>query len=556
MNPQLQRMVQQAIQAFQGGHFDRADLILQEVLQNDINSAYSIFELGITYAKANKLIEALAVFNCLLPYKKDDVWIQYNLGLIHSFQSRHNLALEAYDLALQIEPNNAEVLVNKGLTCIDIKNYELGLEVLEKAIKLKPDIPEAWSNKGIALSNLNLNHEALKAYEEAIRLNPNYHVAWSNKSIPLNKLKLYSEALFACDKAIALNPDYAQAFYNKAIALHELKRIDEAIAHYDRALSLKPDYHEASLNKSHSLLLQGDFENGLSLYESRWASENVSEIAGRRLFDKTTWLGVESLQGKTILVYGEQGLGDIIQFCRYIEKISNLGAKVILEVPQSLARLMEGLKGVSQLIIEGQKLPAFDYQCPLLSLPLAFNTNISSIPGNVPYLKANIDNVLKVSLKLGEKKRKRIGLVWSSVSAFRDDSKRSLKLEEFVKALALERFEYVCLQKELKECDKKLFKTYRNIKFYGDEINDFQDTAALIENLDLVISTCTSVAHLAGALGKETWLLLSFVPDWRWLLDRDDSPWYPSMKLYRQTSIGDWSSVLDRVKLDLGSSLS
>jgi tetratricopeptide (TPR) repeat protein len=556
MNPQLQGMVQQAIQAFQGGNFDGADLILHEVLQNDINSADSIFELGITYAKTNKLIEASAVFNCLLPYKKDDVWILYNLGLIHSLQSNHRLALEAYDLALQIEPNNAEVLVNKGLTCIDIKNYELALEVLEKAIQLRPDIPEAWSNKGVAQSNLNLNHEALKAYEEAIRLNPNYHVAWSNKSIPLNKLKLHTEALFACDKAIALNPDYAQAFYNKAIALHELKRIDEAIANYDKALSLKPDYHEASLNKSHSLLLQGDFENGLSLYESRWTSEKMSEIAGRRLFDKTTWHGVESLQGKTILVYGEQGFGDVIQFCRYIEKIANLGAKVILEVPQSLAGLLEGLKGVSQLIIEGQKLPAFDYQCPLLSLPLVFNTNISSIPGNIPYLKANTDKVLKVSLKLGAKKRKRIGLVWSSVSAFRDDSKRSLKLEKFVKALPLEGFEYVCLQKELKECDKELFKTYRNIKFYGDEINDFQDTAALIENLDLVISTCTSVAHLAGALGKETWLLLSFVPDWRWLLDRDDSPWYPSMKLYRQTSIGDWNSVLDRVKLDLDNSLS
>jgi protein O-GlcNAc transferase len=267
MNPQLQLMLQLAIQAFQGGNFDRADLILQEVLQNDINSADSIFELGITYAKANKLIEASAVFNCLLPYKKGDVRILYNLGLIHSFQSNHHLALEAYDLALQIEPNNAEVLVNKGSTCNDIKNYELALEVLEKAIQLRPDIPEAWSNKGVAQSNLNLYHEALKAYEEAIRLNPNYHVAWSNKSTPLNKLKLHTEALFACDKAIALNPDYAEALYNKANTLHELKRFDEAIAHYDKALSLQPDYHEVWVNKGATLHELKRFDEAIAHYD-------------------------------------------------------------------------------------------------------------------------------------------------------------------------------------------------------------------------------------------------------------------------------------------------
>jgi hypothetical protein len=214
---------------------------------------------------------------------------------------------------------------------------------------------------------------------------------------------------------------------------------------------------------------------------------------------------------------------------------------------------MENLEGVSRTVVKGEDLPHFDYQCPLMSLPLALNIRIYSIPMNVPYVAVNPSKVAEWGSRLGEKRKKRIGLVWSSVSNFKDDSKRSLTIAEFAKALPQEGFEYICLQKELKDCDKNLFEANKNIRFFGDELGDYSDTAALIENLDLVISTCTSVPHLSGALGKETWILLPHVPDWRWLLDREDSPWYPSMKLYRQTSIGNWNSVLDRVKSDLSS---
>ena len=299
------------------------------------------------------------------------------------------------------------------------------------------------------------------------------------------------------------------------------------------------------------MLIQGDFENGFSLYESRWLSYKASEAAGRRSFEKPTWLGKESLEGKTILLYGEQGLGDFIQFCRYVKLVTGLGAKVILEVPKSLASLMENLEGVSRLVIKGQELPAFDYQCPLLSLPISLNTSISSIPGYIPYLAVHPNRVAEWSLRLGEKRKKRIGLVWSSMSNFKDDSKRSLMLFDLIKALPSERFEYICLQKELKDCDKECFENYKNIRFFGDELIDFSDTAALIENIDLVISTCTSIPHLSGALGKETWLLLSYVPDWRWLLGRDDSPWYPSIRLYRQEAAGKWDEPLKKVSADL-----
>jgi tetratricopeptide (TPR) repeat protein len=654
MNPQLQAVLQQVIQAFQGGNFDAADLFLQEVLQNDINSADTIFELGIAYARVNRFMEASAVFNCLQPYKKDDVRIPYNLGLIYSLKGEHQLALAAYDLALKIKPDDIDTLVNKGSTCNDIKNYTLALEVLDRAIQLTPDIPESWSNKGIALNNLNLYLESINAYNEAVKLAPNYHEAWSNKSVPLNKLRRFLEASEACDKALSLKPDYAEAWSNKGVTLNELKRFDEAIAHYDKALSLKPDYveawsnkgvtlnelkrfdeaiahydkalslkpdyaeawsnkgvtlnelkrfdeaithydkalslkpdyaeawsnkgvtlnelkrfdeaithydkalslkpdyHQASWNKGLSLLLQGDFENGLPLYESRWYPEKISAIAGKHLFEKPTWLGVESLKGKTILLYIEQGLGDFIQFCRYAKLVADLGAKVILEVPQPLAGLMKDLEGVSQLIVEGNELPFFDYQCPLLSLPLALKTNLSNIPNAIRYININVhqNKTLEWKTRLGPKLKPRVGLVWSGNPYHKNDHNRSLLLANVLPFLTSQ-FEYVSLQKEVREVDKLTLDSSPHILNFDSHLNDFVDTAALIENLDLVISVDTSVAHLSGALGKKIWILLPNVPDWRWLLDREDSPWYPSMKLYRQTSIGDWNSVLDRVKSDL-----
>ena len=282
MNPQLQLMLQQAIQAFQNGNFESADLILQEVLQKNINSADVVLELGIAYAKANRFIEASAIFCCLLLYRNNDVRIPYNLGLIRSLQGKHLLALEAYDAALKIQPNDVEVLINKGSVCNDIKDYISALEVLEKAIQIRSNIPEAWSNKGIALNNLNLYQDSINAYNEAIKLNSNYYEAWSNKSAPLNKLKLFPEALEACDKALSLRPDYAEGWCNKGVTLHELKRYGEALTHYDKALSLRPDYAEGWYNKglllnetARSLDSKICFEKALKqnpkFHKARWA---------------------------------------------------------------------------------------------------------------------------------------------------------------------------------------------------------------------------------------------------------------------------------------------
>ena len=480
---------------------------------------------------------------------------QLGFLLNKSLESLRNLNLESAELylkqALRLQSNNPHVLRLLGVIAAQRRQYSDALKFLNNSLKVLPKNALALSNLGNVFLDLKEYSNALDAYDKSIKIDPKYEEAWSNKGNVLYELKRFEEAIAHHDKALSLNSEYAEGWSNKGNVLHELKRLDEAIAHHDKALSLRPEYQDAYWNKSLCLLLQGNFENGLPIYESRWDSKIVSEIGGKRIFDEPTWLGVEPLQGKTILLYGEQGLGDFIQFCRYTKLVSDLGANVILEVPEALASLMENVEGVSQLFVKGAKLPFFDYQCPLLSLPLAFNTTISRIPAYPHYLTSHPNKVSEWKSKLGEKRTKRIGLVWSSMSSFKLDSKRSLMLKDFVKALPVDGFEYICLQKELKECDKEFFEAYGNIRFCGEELESFADTAALIENLDLVISSCTSIPHLSAALGKETWVLLSHVPDWRWLLDRSDSPWYPSVKLFRQPAIGDWDSVFDKVKFDL-----
>ena len=554
MNPQLQLILQQAIQAFQSGNFVSADLSLRRVLQIDSKNLPALHILGLIKASQSNYREAADYLARAARIHPNDASIQYNLAKALSDSGNDKDALAHHKKAVALAPNNPEAWLSYGKTASNLGRYEDALVWYGNALRLKPDYAEASLNKGATLKELERYEEAIAFAEQALSINPNLAEAWTNKGVALKALKRFDEAIAHYDKALSLKPDYHEAWTNKGVTLHELKRYDEAIAHYDTALSLKPEYHDASWNKSLCLLLQGDFENGLQLYESRWTSEKVSEIVGKRFFDGPAWLGAESLQDKTILLYGEQGLGDFIQFCRYVKLVADLGANVILEVPEALTGLMKGLDGISQLVIKGEALPFFDYQCPLLSLPLVFKTNLDTIPNPSRYINLNNypNKIMEWKAGLGSKLKPRVGLVWSGNPHHKNDHNRSILLRDILPFLP-NQFEYVSLQKEVREVDKLTLDSNPHILNFAGHLNDFLDTAALIDNLDLVISVDTSVAHLSAALGKETWVLLSHVPDWRWLLDREDSPWYPSMKLYRQTSIGNWNSVLDRVKSDLSS---
>jgi len=418
----------------------------------------------------------------------------------------------------------------------------------EEILKMQPEHYDALHLLGVIAGQTKNYQRAITLIDTAIRIQPNNAAFYANRGNVLQELKQLEAAVASYDKAIALKPNYAEAYANRGNALQELKQLEAAVASYDKAIALKPDLAEAYWSKSLALLLGGDFVDGWKLLEWRWSSEELKLT--KRNFPQPRWLGKESLAGKSVLLHSEQGLGDTIQFCRYTKLVSDSGARVILEVPKSLFGLLNTLSDVSDLVVRGSPLPAFDYHCPLLSLPFAFNTNLNSIPRATKYLSTDSIKLTHWTSKLGEKRKPRIGLAWSGRPEHKNDHNRSIVLAALIQHLPAD-YQYVSLQKEVRDIDKPVLESSTDILHFGNELDDFADTAALCELVDVVITVDTSVAHLGGALGKPTWVLLPFSPDWRWLLDRNDSPWYPSVKLYRQPNVGDWSSVFDKVKADI-----
>jgi tetratricopeptide (TPR) repeat protein len=350
-------------------------------------------------------------------------------------------------------------------------------------------------------------------------------------------------ALASYDRALTVRPDYAEALSNRGVTLQELKRFEEALASYDRALTVRPDYAEAHWNEALLRLLTGDFSRGWVKYEWRWEG---SLALPKRNFSPPLWLGADAIDGKAILLHSEQGFGDTIQFCRYVPLVAARGARVILEVERPLQELMTTLVGATQVISKGNPLPDFDFQCPLLSLPLAFGTRHETTPSVTPYLRAPVQALKSWQARLAPNARPRIGLVWSGKPTHKNDQNRSISLRSLIPLLDIEAT-FVSLQQDVRTDDATVLKDQSSILYFGDALKNFSDTAALISNLDLVISVDTSVAHLAGALAKPVWVLLPFVPDWRWLLDRIDSPWYPTARLFRQDDTRAWDNVIARV---------
>lgn len=292
-------------------------------------------------------------------------------------------------------------------------------------------------------------------------------------------------------------------------------------------------------------MLRGNFNDGWRAYEWRRLTPEFASF--RREFPEPRWTGDEDIRGKRILLHAEQGLGDTIQFCRYARQVAELGAHVIMEVPGTLIPLFRGLEGVHEWVAAGQPLPQFDIQCPLLSLPLAFGTTLDTLPGARSYLSADALKVRAWQARLGEGQKPRIGLAWSGNDAHKNDRNRSILLAALLPFLP-EAFDCFSLHKEIRAADRQVLEQSGRIKTFCDELTDFSDTAALVECMDIVVSVDTSVAHLSGALGKPTWVLLPYVPDWRWMLERTDSPWYPAMRLFRQQAIGDWEGAFAKLR--------
>jgi tetratricopeptide (TPR) repeat protein len=531
----------------QQGQLAQARALYEQVLAMQPKHFDALHLFGVIAIQCQEPALAVAIIEQAININPKDAVAYANLGTAFLELKLHEDAIRSYDLALSIKPDYAEAQYNRSLSLLELKRYELAIESCNNAIAIRPDYAEAHYNRGLALLELKRYEDAIKSCDSAIAIKPDYPEAHSNRGIALQRLNRLEEAVSSFEKAIAIRSNYAEAHTNLGSALQKLNRIEESLASYDRAIAIRPDHADTYFNKALILLLDGQFETGWKLNEFRW--KTTSKKLEFRAFNQPLWLGSQSLAGKTILLHAEQGLGDTIQFCPYTKSVKALGASVLLEVPKPLMGLLKQLEGVDILIESGSTLPAFDYHCPLMSLPLAFKTNLENIPNPEAYLTNSADQREVWSQRLGTKVKPRVGIVWSGNPSHNNDRNRSLSLERLTQQLPTV-FEYVSLQKDIADSDREMLEV-RKIKFFGENLHDFSDTAALCDLMDIVISVDTSVAHLAGALGKATWVLLPYAPDWRWMLDRDSSPWYASVKLYRQSHDMNWGPVLNLIACDL-----
>jgi Tfp pilus assembly protein PilF len=457
-------------------------------------------------------------------------------------------ALASFDEALRIDPTLAAAHANRGVVLKGLRHYTAALASYDRAIALRPGSASAHANRADALIALRRFGEALASCDRAIEHEPGHAEAHLNRGAALRLLGRPEDALECFERAIALRPSFAEAHANRGAMLAQLERRQEALASYDRAIELKELFAEARFNRSVLRLQLGDFA-GWADYEWRWRNENGRTFRERRAFARPLWLGECAVAGSRILLHAEQGLGDTLQFCRYVSEVAARGAEVVLEVQSPLVGVLSQLPGVKHLLIKGATLPPFDFHCPLLSLPLALATTLDSIPAAHGYLSSAAVELTRWQRRLAERRRPRVGLTWSGSPGNPHDRHRNVALAELLACLP-DGIEYFCLQTQVRATDQATLAAHPEVRNFAEELT-FSATAALCELMDLVISVDTSIAHLSGALGRPTWILLPRNADWRWLLDRADCPWYRSVRLYRQTRLDDWRSVLQRVAADL-----
>jgi tetratricopeptide (TPR) repeat protein len=492
-------------------------------------------------AKAERL------FTAALQTHPDHFDALHGLGLINYRRGRLDAALSLVQAALQADLDRADGFSTLGLVFLALREFERALKSFDAGLRIAPDDAELLNRRGVALLELGRPHDALACFDRVLVAAQNHLEALGNRGNALLKLNRAAEALASYERALTLVPDNAELLTNRAAVLRKLDRPHEAVMSARSALVSRPDFAQAKFVEALTRLTLGDF-SGWRGYETRWS---VGFLAGcRRQFAAPLWLGEQSLSGKTILLYAEQGFGDTLQFVRYAPLVAARGAKVVLEVQQALKRLLAPTPGVAAVIGHGETLPALDFQCPLLSLPLALGTELSTIPAGIPYVAPPDEDVASWRQRLPARKPL-VGLVWSGERSHDNDLNRSLRLETLAPLFSLSNVTFVSLQHEVREVDAGFLRNHPAIAHIGDRFRDFADTAAAIAQLDAVIAADTAVAHLAGAMGKPLLLLLPFGADFRWLRERSDSPWYPTAKLYRQPAFGDWASVIATLRQDL-----
>jgi tetratricopeptide (TPR) repeat protein len=490
------------------------------------------------------LEKAQRLYTAVLDRQPDSFDALHGLGLIHYQYGRLDTALVLFQEALKTDLGRADGFSSLGLVFHALRRFERALTSFDAGLQIEPDDLELLNRRGVALLELGRAQDALGDFNRVLAVVADHFEAMGNRGNALLKLNRVAEALAAYDHALQSAPENVQLLTNRAVALRRLDRPHEALLSARRALARDPDFVQAQFTEAIARLSLGDF-GALQDYEARW---KVGLLASqRRNFSAPLWLGNEPLDGCTILLHAEQGSGDTLQLARYVPIVARRGAKVILEVQRELARLLSDLPGVEMVITRGETLPPFDYHCPLFSLPLAFATNESSIPADVPYIAAPANDTWQRS----PLSKRSIGLVWSGGRVHDNDANRSLEFATLLPLLDVPDTGFVSLQHDVRERDVTLLNAQTGVFQFDKKFGDFADTAAAIASLDAVVAADTAVAHLAGAMGKPLFLLLPFAADFRWLRERRDTPWYPTARLYRQPAFGDWPSVIASLRQDL-----
>ena len=470
-----------------------------------------------------------------------------NLGNALQEMGRIEEAVRHYDQAIQLDPGHAEAFNNRAAALIELGRHEEALMDSERALGISPEYAEALGNRGSALAGLGRLQEALAAHEKAFAIKPGC-VQALNVATALQDLERHDEALAYHERALVLKPDYVEALNNRGNSLQALNRHAAAVRSYQRAIELRPGDAEAHWNEGLARLTLGDYKGGWPKYEWRWRNPKL-EVTQPPL-DVPVWTGQEALDGKTILVFQEQGYGDAIQFIRFVSLLASRSGKVVVACDQNLLGVFASAPGVAETTAGPLSAEGFDYQVSLMSLPFALGITLRNLPADVPYLEADPADVDHWRNRFaGLAGGRKVGLVWSGNPRFAAAAQKRCPVDALKNLLSTTDIAWISLQKDAVAEDlERLRAAAPGLLSAGDELKDFAATAAAITSLDLVISVDTAVAHLAGALGKPVWVLLPFAADWRWLVDRDDSPWYPTARLFRQRAAGDWVELVERVK--------
>ena len=584
----------------QRGEYAAAEQALAACLQAQPNEPAALGNRGIALQALGRFDEALACYAQALALAPQQPATLNMQGLALMELKRFDEALQSFEQAVAIAPDFAEAWCSRANALIHLRQYDPALASLDRAETLRPNYGEALSNRSIVLNLLGRHNEALAAAQRAAQLLPQHPTIERNLADALAGLQRFDQALAHYQRAIEFAPadrallvaradllaalgrqqeaasDYhtalalideglrqleralgerpdpslrrqlAEAHYERGLLLVDMCRHRDAVESFVQATRLEPGFVDAHWAEALNRLRLGDFEAGWRAYE--WRRQRPGRQTGLHTFDAPDWLGEVDPAGLHILLHAEQGYGDVLQFCRYAPLLAARGARVTVLAQSALKPLLSGLPGVD-VIAEGEPLPPFDRQCPLMSLPFAFRTSLATVPAAVPYLRVAPVRVAHWRSLLGAPTKPRIGLVWSGNARHEKDRERSMPLAAVAPLFGFAA-EYFGLNKETREADRT---AARQLPLHqmGTRLADFSDTAAVIENLDLVITVDTAVAHLAGALGRPVWILLDARADFRWMLDRDDTPWYPTARLFRQTAPGGWQGVVERVAREL-----